>query len=342
MTDEVPDRESDNHDIAQLDDLVIKVYEQTLRFRSMTAAKLAERLAVTLDEIELALGMLRKLRLIKPSQDTPGGFVAVSPDVTEVELIAPLELDILDRHKQLAEIREQMHRLTHTFDEVRSWGAMDTIVVCQSAEETHVRLSSAARLCQEEVLTMQPGGSRDEEELTAALPRDLEMLRRGVRMHIIYQHPARTDQPTRSYVADVTAAGAEVRTTDELFDRLIIFDRRIAFIPRHNDEEASSSAVVVREPIIIAFLCRIYEHIWRSATVFDLHSVAYGETFDELKLTIITLLASGLKDDVIAKRLGMSSRTCRRHIASLMSEFGADSRFQAGVAAARAGLVDKT
>ncbi|MFF8729062.1 hypothetical protein ACF073_21570 [Streptomyces sp. NPDC015171] len=44
---------------------------------------------------------------------------------------------------------------------------------------------------------------------------------------------------------------------------------------------------------------------------------------------------------MIARRLGVSLRTCRKHIADLFQELGADSRFQAGyLTAARALLAD--
>ncbi|MEU9130595.1 helix-turn-helix transcriptional regulator, partial [Kitasatospora sp. NPDC048540] len=46
--------------------------------------------------------------------------------------------------------------------------------------------------------------------------------------------------------------------------------------------------------------------------------------------TIMELLAAGLKDESIARRLGMSLRTTRRHIADIMEELDAASRFQAG------------
>ena len=61
----------------------------------------------------------------------------------------------------------------------------------------------------------------------------------------------------------------------------------------------------------------------------------------EVKASILTLLANGLKDDVIAKRMGLSVRACRGHVADLMHTFGARSRFQAGVIAARLGLLDE-
>jgi DNA-binding NarL/FixJ family response regulator len=60
---------------------------------------------------------------------------------------------------------------------------------------------------------------------------------------------------------------------------------------------------------------------------------------NELRSTILELLASGVTDEVAARRIGISSRTFRRHVATIMDELQADSRFQAGVAAARAGLV---
>ncbi|KOG32387.1 hypothetical protein ADK34_09305 [Streptomyces viridochromogenes] len=54
------------------------------------------------------------------------------------------------------------------------------------------------------------------------------------------------------------------------------------------------------------------------------------------------LLAQGAKDEVIARRLGMSLRTCRRHIAELLEELGAESRFQGGALAERAGSPGRT
>ena len=45
----------------------------------------------------------------------------------------------------------------------------------------------------------------------------------------------------------------------------------------------------------------------------------------------------GAKDEQIARTLGLSLRTVRRRVADLMIELGVDTRFQAGVEAARRG-----
>ena len=46
-----------------------------------------------------------------------------------------------------------------------------------------------------------------------------------------------------------------------------------------------------------------------------------------------------MNDKAIARQLGVSERTAHRRVAGLMTRLGAESRFQAGVQAARNGLM---
>lgn len=55
---------------------------------------------------------------------------------------------------------------------------------------------------------------------------------------------------------------------------------------------------------------------------------------------ILCMLAAGSSDDRVAEALGVGLRTVQRHVAILMELLGARSRFQAGVAAVRAGWLD--
>ena len=54
---------------------------------------------------------------------------------------------------------------------------------------------------------------------------------------------------------------------------------------------------------------------------------------------MLAMLAAGLKDEAIARYLGVSLRTVRRRVATLMEELGAHTRFQLGSAAERRGLL---
>jgi DNA-binding NarL/FixJ family response regulator len=50
---------------------------------------------------------------------------------------------------------------------------------------------------------------------------------------------------------------------------------------------------------------------------------------------LLEQLASGAKDEQIARALGLSLRTVRRRIADILIELGVDTRFQAGAEAVR-------
>ncbi|MFE5090773.1 helix-turn-helix transcriptional regulator [Streptomyces sp. NPDC056638] len=98
-----------------------------------------------------------------------------------------------------------------------------------------------------------------------------------------------------------------------------------------------------RELFAVRYLCEIFEQTWDRATPFaDAVSQGLEEVSREIHETIVRLLAAGLKDEAIARRLGMSLRTARRHIADIMEELDATSRFQAGAHAAARGLLGNT
>ena len=121
--------------------------------------------------------------------------------------------------------------------------------------------------CRKELLTAQPAGRRKATTLAVAEERDVKALERGVKMRTLYQHPARHSPATRSYVADIVARGAEVRTLDEFFKRLIVFDRKLAIIPGPAGNEM---AVAIRDRSLIAYLVDIFERSWERAQPFSL------------------------------------------------------------------------
>jgi DNA-binding CsgD family transcriptional regulator len=55
---------------------------------------------------------------------------------------------------------------------------------------------------------------------------------------------------------------------------------------------------------------------------------------------LLRLMAEGLPDIAIARRLALGPRTLARRVADLYDLLGVDTRFQAGVAAQRQGLLD--
>lgn len=132
-------------------------------------------------------------------------------------------------------------------------------------------------------------------------------------MRTLYQQSARHHPPTRAYVDKVTSAGAEVRTCPELFGRLIVFDRAVAFIPHHS---LPGGAAVVRDPSTIAFPHSAFERAWDLGTPFA-ESRPDLTALSDVHRNILHLLGEGARDETIARRLGLSLRTCRKYIAEI-------------------------
>lgn len=68
-----------------------------------------------------------------------------------------------------------------------------------------------------------------------------------------------------------------------------------------------------------ATVCQVYELGVVSRPALSSRQFAIGE-----------LMANGDKDEVVARRLGLSVRTVRSEISALIAALGATSRFQAG------------
>ncbi|MFD9147132.1 helix-turn-helix transcriptional regulator, partial [Streptomyces diastaticus] len=165
------------------------------------------------------------------------------------------------------------------------------------------------------------------------------LLDRRVKMRTLYQHTARHHPATIAYV-DRIGTDVEVRTLEESVDRLIVVDRKVAFIPARSDRQV---ALQLRHPGLVEYLVGVFDQLWRHAVPWDEQPDAYRPELDGITGTqrsIAKLLVEGHVDDAIARRLGMNVRTCRSHIARLATTLGSGSRTQLGYLIARSGLLD--
>lgn len=100
-------------------------------------------------------------------------------------------------------------------------------------------------------------------------------------------------------------------------------DDAVVTIARWND--LTSGYSISRNPLVIALFSAYFDELWAKAQPM---SVAIGEHKDDERL--LELLALGLKDEAIARLLGLGLRTVRRRIAALMAVHGVDTRYQLG------------
>jgi len=330
----------------ELDDVSAAAYGQAVELGRFLRKEIALRLGLSPAEIDRAERVLLLLRLLQPMPGDPEVLVPVAPDVATTDLVSSAESQIRDLQQAVTDVRGRLMSLTPVYFEGRRLrNRLEAFDVISDRTTVQSMLDHFSSRCRHAMDSVAPGGSRPRDALTAARRSALRMRERGISVRTVYQHTARSDLATRAYVRDVTEAGAQVRTAEQVIERILIYDRETVFLPMHpepdrqdRDGAAISGAIVVREPALVAFVCNVFEHLWDGATPFVPDTSRMPTPGDDVKQSILRLMAKGYKDEMVARRLGMSVRTCRRHISEITEELEATSRFQAGYNAAMSQL----
>jgi DNA-binding CsgD family transcriptional regulator/lambda repressor-like predicted transcriptional regulator len=200
-------------------------------------------------------------------------------------------------------------------------------------------LDQAAAATRRELVAMHPHAVWDERYFEDGLRRTREQRARGVSVRTLYAQQTLRQPSLREYTRRKTEAGMAIKAAPITPIRMLVYDRELAIVDAPND--ADIGAIVVRDRLLAEPLVAFFEYCWITASDVD---DVLGST-DEAGLTdqqraVLRLLASGAKDEAIARGLDVSVRTVTRIVAELTAQLGATSRFQAGVRAARLGWLD--
>jgi DNA-binding CsgD family transcriptional regulator len=134
-------------------------------------------------------------------------------------------------------------------------------------------------------------------------------------------------------------AGMLIRAAPITPIRMLVYDRELAIVDAPRDKEIG--AIAIRDRLLAEPLVDFFEYCWITASDLDeVLGSTDGSGLTEQQTAVLRLLASGTKDEAIARSLGVSVRTVTRIVAELTGQLGATSRFQAGVLAARLGWLD--
>lgn len=157
---------------------------------------------------------------------------------------------------------------------------------------------------------------------------------------IIYHDAIRRDASLSALARDLGLAGALIRTTSSWVPDMVISDRQVAILVA-DPADLSAGTVTIEHPAIISILSGIFDQAWNAAIPLASSREPCSPEDDceleEAERSLLKFLAVGMTDETVARQLGISLRTTRRHIAALMSHLAASSRFQAGAEAAKRG-----
>ncbi len=286
----------------------------------------------------------------RDNEDSPGGGVELQPTTpagpadpsADSVAVQPSEVDsglhaiataLADLSQRVAEEARRTLREPPEEPEPAAQPAGDTpyFTAISGLAEINDAIQQALNQAQHEILTAQPDGPRPQLVLDSALTAIRTRIAAGVRMRTLYQHSTRFDEATKRYAREVAKYGVLIRTLPEFFDRLIIVDRLVAFIPANADR---TTAMRIEEPSVVRFLADIFERAWDRAEPYPFLPVRAAEAAPEvipaLRDTIRRLLIEGRSDKEIARRLGISLRSLQAHVAHLKDEYQAQHRLQLG------------
>ncbi|WP_405870754.1 LuxR C-terminal-related transcriptional regulator [Streptomyces sp. NBC_00005] len=281
--------------------------------------------------------------LLHPTVSDLAWLEPVAPAVALRRLLRVSEDRIADerrRGERLAEAFEPLLRI----GERRTGPPDDTpaLRLLSGLERINAALNHALADASSELLAIQPHTSHTRispERRAAALARDQVLLGRGGRIRTLYQHTLR-HAPSVLARYEQLAGDVEARTLDEVTQRLLVIDRKVAFVPASTD---NSLALEVRQPALLSFFVTTFDRLWRLATPMYPEAVQHPSPkgVTHRQRAIAALLVEGHTDADIADRLGLNVRTARVHIVKLAATLGSESRAQLGYLIGQSGILDR-
>ncbi|RKS70915.1 sugar-specific transcriptional regulator TrmB [Actinomadura pelletieri DSM 43383] len=290
------------------------------------------RLAALLTELE-SLGMVGVDACAGPAagERTDPRYLPYPPDAVvealihkrETEFIrARIEAKRLSGDLLAAEQRTNPQKLVEVID--------GTDAVAQRYEQVQRRAVKQVKAIDKPPYAVDPVGPNEIER---------ERLASGVEYHVIYTPEALAIPGKRDVVRQDAVLGEQARVLENPPTKLVIVDDEMALMPLQGDEPGMTA--VIRPSTLLDILISVFDNCWEQATPLyaDKESCDVWPRLSDADRHLLTLLAAGLKDEAVARYTGMGARTVSRHVARLLRTLNARTRFQAGVHAARRGLI---
>ncbi len=152
-------------------------------------------------------------------------------------------------------------------------------------------------------------------------------------LRTLYPQSAREEPGARAWMDTWAEAGERQRLSLRPPSEFAVFGAE-AVLAVAAWGDPSADFVLVREPMLVLAFTELFDYAWDKGL-----PVPRMERGDDA--AYLRLMMRGVKDESIARYLGVSLRTVRRRVAAMMEAHGVETRFQLGVAFGREGLTDR-
>lgn len=308
-----------------LDDTSEQLYRRVLRDQGRTAGVYAARLNAPQPDIERAAEALRARHLVRISED--GEIRADHPRAGLERILSSEEAQLATRRRELARLRDAIdgyagdHRAGQEAAEAgpapREY--VDAAGLVGVMEHLAASTSGTVRVTHPDAPVHGPG----------AQPVLRSLVEDGRGLLGLYEFDG--VQSRGLEVAEWAAVGEQQRLATQLPCEFVCYGTDVVLAATDWGRDGGQY-VVLRDPVVIRAFVELFDRLWMT-------SVGVEEGVDASSERLVALMEAGLKDEAIARVLGVSLRTVRRRIAALMEECHVDTRFQLAVKLTERGLV---
>lgn len=263
-------------------------------------------------------------------------LMAAKPLSALTGTLAAVEHDLTARHQKLIggyRVLADLHRREVTAEAGES--PADMVRVLSDPEEINGLSGTLINHARVDYMTIDTVNFEVSPTEATINPAPAPVIERGVRCRGLYDAEYLTRPIGELAIRRCVEAGEQARTMPRLPMKMIMADQELALVAL--TPSGSGGALLVRSLVLLAALRQYFEVLWAQATpvVDDDHGPLGAK-----ERAVLALMAHGLKDDAIARRLDLSVRTVRRSVSSILEHLNVTTRFAAGAAAQRQGLLE--
>jgi DNA-binding CsgD family transcriptional regulator len=289
-------------------------------------------------ELASAQDLLLRLGLVRPASADPEALVPLAP---EIALRSRLDTEAAEAARfaqRLVQCKAELEVIAGYFQHIHAEQLIsDGVELVRGTPAIAEAVENAELAARHTACGLHPSPHTDIKRASELNSRSLQ---RGIAIRTVHLATHAGQPHVEPYLQNMAADGVALRLAGTLPCRMIIVDSSFALLWLAEGAEGSDpspAALIVRSAPLTQFAIRIFEHFWSTALPWVKEGGRHQAILTERRRQLLMLMMSGLHDEAIARRLGVSVRTVRRLIADLMKELDAESRFQAGALAVARG-----
>lgn len=316
-------------DIVGIREIEERVYETLARRGHCDISDLAEASGLPRARVTKAVTELVDQGMVTRLSGRPTRFAASPPDQVAGSLISAMEQRLLRLRGHARELAEVHRRATMSRDnpadlvEIVEGGANVTSTFLRLQQQAQRQVRGFDR---PPYLSNPESGNQEETH---------QLESRRIVYRVVYDRSALAVPGRMADIWNGIHAGEQARVGDVPM-KMVLCDDSAALIPAATSEYSAAAAYLIHPSSLLDAVSALFESAWDRGT--PLNRLQHIEDDDKVAADdgdLLGLLAAGSTDETIARSLGWSLRTVRRHVRRLMVRAGVQTRFQLGLEAGR-------